>query len=294
MFAVRHFALSVFAASLFAAPVWAQATAGKSMTVQGVGEGQDDKAALAAALEDAVTQVLSTLADAATLKKNRDVINDKVMKKSGDFALRQEIVKSEKTKAGLVRVRVKATIDKAAIAALIGISEADGETKAATEGNKVGNYGEKVLEFCRAQKGKEIGTGECTDLAAEALKAAGAKQLGSFKDFPREGDYVWGKSVGLWLIKGGKAKDDLSEGMTIEPGDIIQYRDATFEYTSDGREVRITADHHTAVVKSVKKEGKELVVMHQNIQGKVGVQETTVRLRDLRDGWLRFYRPIGR
>ena len=50
---------------------------------------------------------------------------------------------------------------------------------------------QKVLDFARESLGKKVVNGECTDLAVEALRHAGARR------FPRErsGDYIWGRSI---------------------------------------------------------------------------------------------------
>jgi len=39
--------------------------------------------------------------------------------------------------------------------------------------------------------------------------------------------------------------------------------------------------------------GAVVKILHQNFGGKKVVQELTLRLNDLQEGWLRFYRPVA-
>ena len=68
----------------------------------------------------------------------------------------------------------------------------------------------KVLQWASAQVGKQIGAGECWDLANSALGQAGAGTSSDFGPMGADDDYIWGDEVAL--------KDAL-------PGDILQYRD---------------------------------------------------------------------
>jgi hypothetical protein len=149
----------------------------------------------------------------------------------------------------------------------------------------------KVLEFARKHEGEKVGDGQCITLAIEALRAAGARQP------PLRGreDFAWGREV-------PKLADAL-------PGDILQFRDAVFKGTQPlpgGGILHTTSkyEHHTAIVASVKKTSKGLVitVLHQNTGGagttpadRLIVQEGTLRMADLRKGGtVRAYRPTAR
>jgi hypothetical protein len=154
---------------------------------------------------------------------------------------------------------------------------------------------EKVLEFCKQNLGRQVGDGECYALAAEALKAAGARPQPTFKDNPGPNDYVWGKLVWVLEATNGTQTEKATAGLSVQPGDVVQFRDTKFSgplpggggYTS-------LAVRHTAVVAEFRAGSKELVVLHQNWNGNRTVHEQTLLLPDLKDGWLRVYRPVPR
>ena len=52
------------------------------------------------------------------------------------------------------------------------------------------------------------------------------------------------------------------------------------------------ATHHAAVVFKVDAKNHELKIFEQNCNGRKTVGEATVRLDDLKAGWLRIYQPI--
>ncbi len=43
---------------------------------------------------------------------------------------------------------------------------------------------DRIVQFCRENIDKQVGDGDCYDLAKHALKAAGAKPQGRFPDTP--------------------------------------------------------------------------------------------------------------
>jgi hypothetical protein len=135
-----------------------------------------------------------------------------------------------------------------------------------------------------------VGSGECSDLATEALKYAAAIPHKNYKPSPGEGDYVWGTLV--YTVEANSVTD--VKNQKIQPGDILQLRDVRFE----GKDLRghktyyATYAHHTAVVVGV--EGDMLKVLEQNVGGKKIVVEAPYRLSDLKTGWVRVYRPIFR
>lgn len=153
--------------------------------------------------------------------------------------------------------------------------------------------GEKVLAFARERVGKQVGDGECAALAVAALTAAGAKGDGAYKDAPGEGDYVWGTFVHATVVKDGKAVEEESPNR-LKPaaGDLVQFRDAKFEgKTADGGTYTASAQHHTAVVAAVSKDGRTWTLLHQNWNGDRTVAEWNLPVGDLKAGWLRVYRP---
>lgn len=155
---------------------------------------------------------------------------------------------------------------------------------------------DKVVKFCKDKLGKKVGDGECYDLAAAALKYAGAKPQTEFKDSPNTGDYVWGKLVYALEIKDGSQKETKFPKISIQPGDVIQFGDAKFE----GKNLRgfqnysTIFPHHSAVVLDMKKGGNVLTALEQNVNGKRIVTENAYRLTDLRTGWVRVYRPVAK
>ncbi len=154
----------------------------------------------------------------------------------------------------------------------------------------------KVLEFAKSKLGEQVGDGECWTLANDAVVAAGGKSSPGYRDAPAEGDYVWGELVYGVSATGGKATEDAPAAkLAVAPGDVVQFRDARFAGPRPGGgSYSMTAPHHTAVVARVSPDGKTLGVLHQNWSGKRVVGEATLALRDLKDGWVKVYRPQPR
>jgi hypothetical protein len=153
---------------------------------------------------------------------------------------------------------------------------------------------EKVVAFCQANLGKQVGDGECYTLAAQALKTAGARPQHALGDNPDPGDYVWGKLVCLLEAKEGQPVG-ADKAKAVKPGDVVQFRDVRFDgQREDGGTYFWNFNHHTAVVAGLKNGDRELQLLHQNANGKRFVHEFTCNLDDLKAGWLRVYRPIPR
>ena len=70
---------------------------------------------------------------------------------------------------------------------------------------------QKVVNWARAQSGKQVGKGECWDLADRALRQAGAQSSADLGPMDDDADYVWG--------------DEISDLKDVQPGDILQFRD---------------------------------------------------------------------
>jgi hypothetical protein len=141
---------------------------------------------------------------------------------------------------------------------------------------------DKVVRFCKAHLGRKVDNGECSALAWDALKAAGA-QPRLYPDAPRKGDYVWGKQVYL-LEAGPNGPTATGVLKKVKPGFVIQFRHVRL---SDG-----TYPHHTAVVASVDVKTRTLGVYHQNVDDTQRVVEGNLRLTTLKNGWIRIYRPV--
>ena len=122
---------------------------------------------------------------------------------------------------------------------------------------------QKVVNWARAQSGKQVGKGECWDLADRALRQAGAQSSADLGPMDDDADYVWG--------------DEISDLKDVQPGDILQFRDFAVTTTvetetryADGSsetsttEETFTRPHHTAVVSKVKS-GALLKILEQNV-----------------------------
>ena len=130
--------------------------------------------------------------------------------------------------------------------------------------------GARVVAFARSQQGRQVGDGECTDLADAALKRNGARTTDAYADASAgNDDYSWGKPVSL--------KD-------ARPGDILQFRDFNTTTTVNsgmaGSTMTDMRDHHTAIVEQ--NLGNMLVVLEQNAppMGRV-VQRTRIPIASM-------------
>ncbi len=151
------------------------------------------------------------------------------------------------------------------------------------------NLGDKVVAFCQEHKGEQVGDGECASLANQALKAVGAKGRGP--DHPEKGDYTWGTQI-FYIEAQESAPKTEGKPFDIKPGDIIQLRDVKFKGRRPGGTYSMTFGHHTAIVAGIEDGGQTIHIFHQNFGGKKIVMTATYKLPDLKEGWLRFYRPI--
>jgi hypothetical protein len=151
---------------------------------------------------------------------------------------------------------------------------------------------QKVISFLAPRGDTRIGGGECAHLASEALRAAGAQfitsqpSIGTGKDYPNPGDYVWGTFVEQVSASGGKLTK-ATTALPVQPGDIIQYDNAHF---SDGS----YAIHHTSVVKTVNSQGLPGSVYQQNFSSKRYETSNTLDLTRLTGGFVRIYQPVAR
>src|SRR5688500_9280437 len=153
---------------------------------------------------------------------------------------------------------------------------------------KAPTIGEKIVAFCQEHKGHQVGNGECAVLAGAALKAAGAKGRGP--DQPNKGDYSWGNQI--FFIEGAQSEPKVEgKPSEIQAGDIIQLRDVKFKGRRPGGTYSMSFPHHTAIVAGVEDGGKTVHIFHQNFGGKKVVMNGTYKLGDLKEGWMRFYRP---
>jgi plastocyanin len=130
--------------------------------------------------------------------------------------------------------------------------------------------GPRVLAFAQSRFGGRVGSGECFDLADQALRAAGDKSAADFGTVTPTADYVWGTAQQIGQIR---------------PGDIVQFSRYTMrvhtETTStDGsssfEDLEQSRPHHTAIVETVDANG-EVTVLEQNVEGNRTVLRNTLR-----------------
>ena len=129
----------------------------------------------------------------------------------------------------------------------------------------------QLISFVNSKLKTKVGTGQCWDLAQQALNTTDAKW---------NGQYVFGKEVNY--------KTDC-----IYPGDIMQFENVLVEYEKDGGQWQETMGHHTAFIYEVKGKG-DFLLAHQNFgpQGKkVGL--TTLNLANIKKGEFKIYRPVN-
>jgi len=130
---------------------------------------------------------------------------------------------------------------------------------------------DKVLAFVNATMGTRVGSGECWDLAQQALDINMA-------------DWVRPNSFGRLL---NPEKDE------IKAGDIIQFRSVKItEHLSGGgtRWETLGAPDHTAIIYKVTGK-RHYTLAHQNVGGKRSVITSDANLANVTSGKIRIYRP---
>lgn len=136
---------------------------------------------------------------------------------------------------------------------------------------------QKVVTFATQKIGQKVGSGECFDLADEALAKAGGKTASDYAKVTPTADYVWG---------------DLVATAMAQPGDILQFRDYELKVTTttltkvtQGKNLVVeyhrnstkllSRPHHTAIV--IKGGARELEILEQNVErGIPGVKDQKV------------------
>jgi hypothetical protein len=126
----------------------------------------------------------------------------------------------------------------------------------------------KVIVYVQSVIGKQVGTGECWDLAHEALNFAGARW---------DGAYSFGKKLTYGKVK-------------LFPGDIVQFTGVMMENKVGNSVLRWKMPKHTAVVYEVRSE-MEIILAEQNFNNIRRVMLNSYNLNDVKKGELSFYRP---
>lgn len=128
---------------------------------------------------------------------------------------------------------------------------------------------DQIVAFAKSKLKKKVGTGECWDLAAEALNLVKAKW---------DGDLEFGKKLDY-------QKD------CVYPGDIIQFEKVKVKYTENKMTYEEAMPHHTAIIYEVHGIG-DYTLIHQNTAytgRKVGT--SNLNLKNITSGKFTIYRP---
>jgi len=152
-------------------------------------------------------------------------------------------------------------------------------------GEEIEYLNNQMLAFANENKGKQIGRGECWDLAAEPLNKHGASW---------DGQFGFGKKIGSGNSSGLK----MESGAVLLPGDIIQFTSVKTAWTKTlpgGGFMRgwetLGMPHHTAFISNF--DGKSLLtLLHQNVSGKRYIVETTLDISNIKSGTYIIYRPF--
>jgi hypothetical protein len=126
----------------------------------------------------------------------------------------------------------------------------------------------QIIEFVKTKIKKKVGTGECWDLAFEALQLVNAK----------------------WDMKYKYGKEIDYKKEPIYPGDIIQFENVVLNYEKDGKKFTEKMPHHTAIIYEVTN-NTNFTMAHQNngYSGKkVGI--SPLDLATLTKGKFKIYR----
>jgi len=123
---------------------------------------------------------------------------------------------------------------------------------------------DKIIEFSMKNLNKKVGTGECWDLASEALNNANADWSSPFN---------FGTKV------------DINKA---QRADILQFTDIKIEFEFGS----MSFPQHTAIVYKANK--KLITLLHQNFNNKRAVDTITINLRDIKNGKIEAFRPKAR
>jgi surface antigen len=132
----------------------------------------------------------------------------------------------------------------------IGLDARSGDTQDSS------SRADQIVSYAQGQQGSKVGDGQCFALADTALRNAHAKSAADFGRVSPNADYKWGTPVTF---------------ANLAPGDIIQFRNYTYEkvvVTRDAKGTTTTEEdgdrpHHTAIVQSVDGDGV-VTVLEQN------------------------------
>lgn len=146
-------------------------------------------------------------------------------------------------------------------------------------------FGDHVAAWCLHREGEQVGSGECWDLAYNALLKGCGKH--AFVSTYYHHGYpileIHGSSSGSTVVKGPEDE--------IRRGDILQFTSAKFENRANGSSQTAGDPHHTSVV--FDKIGDLILVAEQNVQGLRKVRRGEYTLANITSGSVVVYRPVS-
>lgn len=141
-------------------------------------------------------------------------------------------------------------------------------------------FGDHIASWCTHREGQQVGSGECWDLAHQALQKACGKHA-FVSTYHHHGYPI------LELRTGSIYKGPEDE---VRRGDILQFKAAKFEDRATGSTQTAGAPDHTAVVTG--KMGMRVLVAEQNVQGARTVRKGEYVLGNLTAGSVVVYRAM--
>jgi len=105
---------------------------------------------------------------------------------------------------------------------------------------------QKVAIWALGRLGQRVGSGECFDLADQALRNAGANSAADLGPTGDDADYVWGDSIQVKDAMGGDILQFRDHEVTTTVVTESTFADGTVE--DDTEVVTVDRAHHTAIV----------------------------------------------
>jgi hypothetical protein len=148
-----------------------------------------------------------------------------------------------------------------------------------------------VLAFAEAHLGHQVGDGQCAVLAVQALQRAGANtRLGPSGPLA---NYVWGSLVLEEVGGAGGGQAAAGSLDAVQPGDVIQFSNASFVLNTPTYSSWQSFPHHTAVIEAYLGNGR-FSILQQNVNGNMTVQHGVIDFSQLTAGTVWVYQPVPR
>jgi hypothetical protein len=148
----------------------------------------------------------------------------------------------------------------------------------------------RVVALAEQRLGVRVGDGQCTALVLMALLGAGAV-AGPGPWGPND-DYVWGSLVLKESGRGGGGRSLGGSLADLQPGDVVQLRDARFTSASPTGHSRQLFSHHTLIIEAALGSGR-FRVLQQNFNGNMTVQRGVIDFTQMRQGTAWVYCPVA-